>query len=55
MNFQQQSNPTQFHQITLDQKYDKCYIFDDSQFAILIGITDDKADHNKVVVTQVNE
>ena len=55
MNLQQQSNPTHFHQITLDRKYDKCYIFDDLEFAILIGFTDDKTDHNNVVVTQVNE
>ena len=49
MNVQQQSNPT--HQITLIQEYDNCYIFDDLEFAILIGFTYGKI----LVVEKVNE
>ena len=50
MNVQQQSNPTHFHQITLDQQYDQCYIFDDLQFVIILETSGEK-----VIITQASQ
>ena len=50
MNFKQQSNPRQFHQITLHQKYNRCCIFDDLQSVILILASD-----GKVIITQASQ